>query len=74
MGSQFHTPIGDYFLSLLAELRSRVLERLLTTPLEILERKEYLNDVESHNDELQSHETRLEAELTQTARDAEREV
>ena len=53
----------EKYIEKLKELKKHVLNRLLTTPLEQLERTEYLNELLKRNAELGKLEKQLQAEL-----------
>jgi len=62
------------FISQLNELRAVVLERLLTTPLEVLQRKEYLEDVQSNTAAIDTASDNMRSDLAELAADTEQKV
>ena len=53
------------YINQLKELNKLISEMFLTTPLEILERQEYLYEVQQHIDDLERREHNLQNELIQ---------
>ena len=66
--------MAQEFVSQLSELRSIALERLLTTPLEVLQRKEFLEDVESNTDKINVAMANMRDHLAELAEEAENQV
>jgi len=62
------------FISQLNELRAVVLERLLTTPLEVLQRKEYVEDVQSNTAAIDTASDNMRSDLAELAADTEQKV
>jgi len=58
----------------LNELRSVTLERLLTTPLEVLQRNEYLEDVQNNTAEVDTAIDIMHQDLEELAADTEQKV
>jgi len=66
--------MAQEFIAQLTELRNITLERLLTTPLEVLQRKEFLEDVDSNTEKVNLAMANMNAYLTELAEDAEDKV
>ena len=62
------------FISQLAELRNVVMERLLTTPLEVLRRKELIEDVQTNTENINAAYEKSCKELAELAASAEQKV
>jgi len=62
------------FLVELEKMRAVILERLLTTPLEILLRREYIEDVQNNTDRVAKATDQLTIEMTELALEAEQQV
>ena len=62
------------FLVELEKMRAVILERLLTTPLEILQRREYIEDVQNNTDRVAKATDQLTIEMTELALEAEQQV
>ena len=62
------------FLVELEKMRVVILERLLTTPLEILQRREYIEDVQNNTDKAAKATDQLTIEMTELALEAEQQV
>jgi len=58
----------------LSDLRGVIMERLLTTPLEVLQRKEFLQDVEANTGNIDEAFAKMQQELTELAMEAEQQV
>jgi len=66
--------MAQEFIAQLTELRNITLERLLTTPLEVLQRKEFLEDVDSNTEKVNLAMANMNAYLIELAEDAEDKV
>ena len=62
------------FIAQLNELRSVVFERLLTTPLEVLQRKEFLEDMQSNKAKCDAAIAKLHHERSEITAVAEQKV
>jgi len=62
------------FISALMQLRKLIMERFLTSPLELLQRMEYLRDVKKHIGQLGDAIGQMEAELAEAIRDRDEKV
>jgi len=65
---------SEEFLTALSELRNVILQRLLTTPLEVLQRKEFLADVETNTDKISVVIENMHSDLHDCAEEAEQQV
>jgi len=66
--------VAQELMAQLNELRNVVFERLLTTPLEVLQRKEFIEDVENNVDKIRTATENMNADLAEAAADAEQKV
>jgi len=62
------------FNSALSELRNVLMERLLTTPLEVLQQNEFIEDVEANTSRINDAAENLRNDLADSAEEAERKV
>ena len=65
---------AEYYIARLYDLRKIVFDKLAMTPLESLERKEYLESMLKHCKELAQTELELEHQLAKDIDDKDREV
>ena len=66
--------IAHEFIRLMGELRHIVLDRLLTTALEVLQRNEFLEDVQTNTDKVDAAMEVMRNDLAEIAADAELKV
>ena len=68
------TASAQAFIDELSELRNIVFERLLTTPLEVLQRKEFVDDVNSNTAKINTAIENMINEMNDAVADAEQKV
>ena len=68
------TSMAEEFIEQLSELRNMVNERLLTTPLEVLQRKEFIDDVNSNTAKINNAIENMQNDLADLAEDSELKV
>ena len=66
--------MAQALIAQLGELRLVVLERLLTTPLEVLQRREYLEDVQDNTAYIDTTFDNVQQNFTELAAEAEQQV
>lgn len=64
----------EEYITTLKDLKNLVLTKLLTTPFEVLKRREYLDNVQKHINELNELERQLQMELDDEIKIAQQEV
>jgi len=66
--------MAQEFIRQLTELKSVVLQRLLTTPLEVLQRKEFLEDIHTNTVKINTAIDNMQNDLSELTLDAEHKV